>query len=85
MEDKGKLFDAKLLYGLMIVLSGVILFWIVTIVYGKMAGFTEELPLNNYLLYLMFTIVPTAAIYTFQHSLSMIFKNQAIPFFVGVT
>ena len=85
MEDKGKLFDAKLLYGLMIVLSGVILFWIVTIVYGKMAGFTEQLPLSNYLLYLLFTIVPTAAIYTFQHSLSMIFKNQAIPFFVGVT
>lgn len=84
MEDKGKLFDAKLLYGLMIVLSGVILFWIVTMVYGKMAGFTEKLPLSNYLLYLLFTIVPTAAIYTFQHSLSMIFKNQAIPFFVGV-
>lgn len=84
VEHKGKIFDAKLLYGLTIVISGVLLFWILTIVYGKMVGFTEEFPINNYLLYLLFTSVPTFAIYIFQHSLSMIFKNQAIPFFVGV-
>ena len=84
MEDKGKIFDVKLIYGLTIVISGVILFWILTIVYGKIVGFTEAFPINNYLLYLLFTIIPTASIYIFQHSLSMIFKNQAIPFFVGV-
>ena len=31
----------------------------------------------------MFTIVPAVEIYVFQFSVSMLFKNQAVPFFIG--
>ena len=51
---------------------------------GFVVGFEEEFPLKLYLLYLLFTIVPTIVIYVFQHSLSIIFKNQAVAFFVGI-
>lgn len=80
----GKIYDAKLLYGLAIVLSAAALLWAATLISGKIIGFGEELPVRQYLLYLLFTLVPTAAIYIFQHSLSMLFKNQAVPFFAGV-
>ncbi len=81
--DKGKIYDAKLLYGLLIVLIGTVLTWIVTIVFGICIGFGGTLPINLYLIYLIFTLVPTIEVYIFQHTLSLLFKNQAIPFFTG--
>lgn len=84
LTSKGKLFDAKLIYGLALVLLSVALLWVSTLIFGKAIGFTGEIPIRLYLLYLLFTAVPTAAVYIFQHSLSMIFKNQAIPFFIGL-
>ena len=84
IEEKGKLYDAKLLYGLGIVLLCVFLSWSAIVVFGMIKGFGGEFPLRLYLLYLLFTMMPTAAIYIFQHSLSLIFKNQAISFFAGI-
>ncbi len=81
---RGRLYDAKLIYGLSITQSCVVLFWAATIIYGKLYGFRGSLPIVPYLLYLLFTLSATAAIYCFQHALSMIFKNQAVPFFVGI-
>ncbi|MGI5825179.1 MAG: ABC transporter permease, partial [Bacillota bacterium] len=80
----GKLYDAKLIYGLSIMTVCTLLMWSATVVFGIYKGFEGGFPVKLYLLYLLFTIVPTAVIYIFQHSLALIFKNQAVSFFVGI-
>jgi hypothetical protein len=84
VTEKGKLFDAKLLYGLAIMLLCCLLNWLATLIFGKLVHFGGDLPIRLYLAYLLFTIMPTTAIYTLQHTLAMLFKNQAVPFFVGI-
>lgn len=84
LEKKQNLYDAKLLYGLGIVMLCTVLMWAAVIIHGSIIGFEGEMPFRLYCLYLLFTVTPTAVIYVFQHSLSIIFKNQAVPFFVGV-
>lgn len=84
LTEKSKIFDAKLIYGISIVIFCVILLWCATLIFGKIIGFAGKIPINLYLLYLLFTIISTTAIYVFQYSLSMIFQNQAISFFVGI-
>ncbi len=84
IEKKGKLFDAKLIYGLGMVMVSVLINWSVIVIFGKIIGFGGALPLNLYLKFLLFTAVPTIAIYMIQHSLSLIFKNQAAAFFSGI-
>ena len=82
--SKGRLYDAKLLYGLSISVFCVILFWCITLMYGLIMGYEGGIPWSLYLHYLLFTLLPTIAIYCFQHALSMLFANQAVPFFAGV-
>lgn len=84
ITEKKKLYDAKLLYGIGIMVFSVIMFWTVTVIFGRLIGFAGEIPIKLYLLYLLFILTPTIAVYIFQHSLSMIFKNQAIAFFIGI-
>ncbi|HIU49259.1 MAG TPA: ABC transporter permease [Candidatus Avimonoglobus intestinipullorum] len=84
IEKKGKLYDAKLLYGAGIVLLSICINWVALILYGKYMGFGGEVPWRLYLLFLLFTIVPTVVIYIIQHTLSMLFKNQAVAFFAGI-
>lgn len=84
IEDKGKIYDAKLVYGLCIVLVCCLISWCAVIAFGYMIGFHGDVPIKLYLLYLLFTVIPTAAIYIFQHTLSLLFRNQAVSFFAGV-
>ncbi len=84
ITEKGKIYDAKLIYGLAITLFCNILSWAVTIIGGYVIGFYGAAPIKLYLLYLLFTIAPTVAIYIFQHTLSLLFKNQAVTFFAGI-
>ena len=84
IAPKGKIYDAKLIYGLSIIIVCILMSWIVIIAFGKYMGFKDEFPLNLYLLYLLFTIIPSISVYIFQHILAIFFKNQAIGFFVGV-
>ncbi len=84
ITEKGKIYDAKLIYGLSIVLFCNILSWAVTIIGGYAIGFHGNVPIKLYLLYLLFTVTPTVAIYIFQHTLSLLFKNQAVTFFAGI-
>ena len=84
IAEKGRLYDAKLLYGLGIVLLAVLLHWLGLIVFGIVRGFGGTLPLRLYLLFLLFTILPTMAIYIIQHTLSLLYQNQAVSFFVGI-
>lgn len=82
--DKGKIYDAKLLYGMAIMFFHLILCWAITIFWGGYKGFEGVVPLRLYLLYLLFTIMPTVELYIFQHTLALCFKNQAVAFFTGI-
>lgn len=84
ITSKGRIYDAKCLYGMIILFTCSLLNWGVTILFGVIKGFAGQVPLNLYLLYLLFTITPTITIYLFQYTLSLLFKNQAVPFFIGV-
>lgn len=84
MTQKGSIYDAKFLFGLGIVLACVLISWCATIIFGYIKGFEGNVPIKLYLLYLLFTVVPTVVVYLFQHILSMLFKNQAVTFFAGV-
>ena len=84
MTEKGRLYDAKLLYGLGIVSLCLAVTFGAEIIFGKVMGFGGELPVKLYLIYMLFTAAPTFAVYVFQHTLSMLFKNQAVSFFTGV-
>lgn len=84
ITDKGRIYDAKFLYGFFIVALCILLNWIITIIFGYVIGFNGDVPIRLYLLYLLFTITPTMAIYIFQHTLSLLFKNQAVSFFAGI-
>ena len=84
VREKKALYDAKMIYGLSITLFCVFVSWISAIIGGYCIGFDGNVPMKWYFLYLLFTVVPTAAVYMFQHGLSMIFKNQTIPFFAGL-
>jgi hypothetical protein len=83
VADKGKIFDAKLLYGLVMVCVCVVLGWIVPIMAGKLNGFAGEIPWHYEGMFLLFTLITTAAIYIFQLGLSLLVKNQAAALSVG--
>lgn len=84
ITKRGALFDAKLLYGISIMTLCTLISWSATIIFGIYKGFSGNCPMDLYFLYLLFTLVPTLVIYIFQHTLSLIFKNQAISFFIGI-
>lgn len=84
IAPKGKIYDAKMIYGLFMVLLCNLISWLVTIAFGYIIGFHSNVPIKLYLLYLLFTLTPTAVIYIFQHTLALLFKNQAVTFFAGI-
>lgn len=84
VSDRGAIYDSKLVFGLIIVLLMNLINWSVTIAFGYFVGFGGSVPIKLYLIYLLFTVLPTIVIYIFQHSLSLIFKNQAVTFFAGI-
>lgn len=84
ITKREKLYDVKLLYGLGIMTVCTLIMWFSTIMTGVFHGFEGAFPFKLYLLYLLFTLVPTYAIYLLQHTLSLLFQNQAVPFFIGV-
>lgn len=84
VEKRRKLYDAKLIFGLAIMILAVLIMWCTAVLFGMYKGFAGGCPFDLYLLYLLFTIVPTIEIYIFQHTLSLVFKNQAVSFFTGI-
>ena len=72
ITERGRVYDAKLIYGIIPVLLCAVLFCAAAAVSGQIAGFTKPLPVKLYLIHLLFTLVPTAALYVLQHSLSML-------------
>ncbi len=81
--ERGKIYDAKLIFGLAIMLCCIFISWLATIGFGYYAGFGGKPPIKLYLLYLLFTTAVTFSVYIFQHIMSLCFKNQAVTFFSG--
>ena len=84
VTERGKLYDVKFIYGFAIVLLCTLISWCGLIAYGYYKGFGGDVPIKLYLLYLLFTIAPTLAVYIFQHIMSLCFNNQSVTFFTGV-
>ncbi len=82
--DRGKLYDAKLIFGIISMTALILTFWLVTLAYGIYNGFEGGLPLGLYAAYLAFTLIPAYEIYMIQYALAIIFKNQAIGFSAGI-
>lgn len=85
ITDKKYIYDAKLIYGLSVVLLCSLISWGTTILFGYIIGFSGDVPLRLYVLYLLFTLTPTAVIYQLLHALALLFRNQAVTFFTGIT
>lgn len=85
VADKGKLFDAKLLYGFGLMLAGIVLQWCCIIADGLFRHhFGGSFLGREYLLLLLFTIAPAAAIYVLQHTVAMCFTKPAVSYVVGI-
>lgn len=82
--DKGEIYSAKFIYGLSIIIFCNIISWVGAIICGYIKGFYGSIPIDLYLLHFLFTVVPTIAVYTLQHILSLMFKNQAVTFCTGI-
>lgn len=84
ITDKGKIYDAKFIYGFAITLISLLINFAVTIAFGYYKGFHGDVPIDLYLHFFVFTLVPTIEIYIISHALSLLFKNQAVSFSVGI-
>ena len=83
VEKRGRIYDAKLIVGLCMMLLSVVIYWVVILIFGKIIGFYGAIPVGLYLRYLICIAVPTVVLYIIQHGISMLFKNQAVSFFTG--
>lgn len=85
MTERGKLYDAKLFYGFALVLLGILIQWISIIADGLFRHHFEGAFLwKEYLLLLLFTVAPTAAVYVLLHAVAMCCVKPAAPYIVGI-
>lgn len=84
ITDKGKVYDAKFIYGFAIVLLCILINIAAVIAFGYYMGFPGNVPLDLYLPFFLFTLVPTIEIYVISHTLSLLYKNQAVTFFTDI-
>ncbi len=84
LMSKGKLYDIKLLYGLILFLFCISAEFIAVISFGFMMHFRDAFSGSLFLTCYLFTIVPAALLYVFQHTLSVIYRNQAVAFLAGI-
>lgn len=83
--ERGKLYDTKLLYGLGLMFTGIMIQWAGIIADGFFRHhFGGNFLLKEYLLLLLFTIAPTFAVYVLEHTIAMCSKKPAVPYTVGI-
>lgn len=85
MAERGKLYDAKLLYGLGLMLISILMGWFGIIADGFfMHHFGGHFLFKEYILLLLFTVMPTFAVYILLHTLAMCCEKPAVPYIVGI-
>ncbi len=85
VSGRNELYDAKVIYGLSMLIPCLVIDWAGVIVFGFVNGFQGDFPLRLYLTRLLCALLPTVTIFLLQNALSMAFRNQAVPFAVGIT
>ncbi len=80
----GRLFTAKFLCGGLYMLATVLLQLIVIVAVGCAMGFEGKVPLDKLCYYLLFTTAVNLTILLLQQILSLLIKNQMIPFSIGI-
>ena len=85
LTERGKLYDAKMLYGLGLMLTGILLEWLGIIADGFFRHhFGGSFLLKEYLLLLLFTIAPSFAVYMLQYAIALCCAKPAVPYIVGI-
>lgn len=85
IASKRRLYDAKLMYGAFIMSLCTASGCLGVILFGTLKGFGGIFPSAMYMRYFLYTLMPTLEIYIIQHTLALMFRNQAIGFFTGIT
>lgn len=85
ITERGKLYDAKLLYGAGLMLTSILLQWFGIIADGFFRHhFGGDFLLKEYGLLLLFTIMPSFAVYILLHTVAMCCEKPAVPYIVGI-
>lgn len=85
IAEREKLYDVKLLYGLALLLAGILIQWFGIIADGFFRHhFGGDFPGKEYILLLLFTIAPAFAVYVLQHTVAMCSSKPAVPYIVGI-
>lgn len=84
MAEKKSLFDAKLIYGGVLVFFSIILQFICMIGFGFFKHFGGRMPVKEYLYLFLFTLTPSLLLYLIQHTLALCCKKPMMPFLVGI-
>ncbi len=80
----GELFDVKFLSGTVYIAAAALLQTTVILIMGKAAGYGGEIPLENIVYYLFFTIAVSSTILLLQQALSLLWVNQMVSLTVGL-
>lgn len=82
--EREHIFDAKFLYGGVLILISILIQFAGMICCGYRKGFGGSMPIKEYIFLLLFTLVPTLVLYIIQHTLALCCKKPLIPFIVGI-
>ena len=84
MQEKKKIFDAKLLLGGIYILFLTLLEGANVLLLGRLLHFTQPLPIKHLLPFLAVLGVVSLALYLMQQVLSMLITSQLMPLFIGL-
>ena len=85
ITERGRLYDVKLLYGLSLMLISILMQWCGIIADGFFRHhFGGNFLLKEYLLLLLFTVMPAFAVYILLHTVAMCCEKPAVPYVVGI-
>ena len=84
MQEKKKIFDAKLLLGGIYILFLTLLEGANVLLLGRLLHFTQPLPIKHLLPFLAVLFVVSLALYLMQQVLSMLITSQLMPLFIGL-
>lgn len=80
----GRLFGAKFLCGSIYMAAAAVFQVAMMLLGGSLKGFRGAVPVQKYLLYLLFTVSVSLTLLLFQQVLSLLAENQMIPLAVGL-
>lgn len=84
MQEKKRIFNAKLLLGGIYILFLTLLEGANVLLIGRLLHFTQPLPLKHLLSFLAVLFVVSLALYLMQQVLSMLITSQLMPLFIGL-